>query len=110
MSLKKILDNFQAPMMVVNVSKGEKDFTPEKSVNASSLYLLLESYKPDFHYITSTDAVTAIMEFASLKKASLIIMAPKIHGFFDGLFHHSFTHKLAHHTNIPLLLVHEKAE
>jgi len=109
MELKKLLDNFKAPLMVVNVEHKGKDFTSEMSTNASSLYLLLETYQPAFHYVNNVDTVAGITEFAVSNKASLIIMIPRSHGFFEGLFHRSVSRKLAYHTSIPLLLVQEKA-
>lgn len=107
--LKKILEEFQAELFVVNVDHKQKNLSPETPLNAVFLNDLLALYHPAFHYVDNPDPVGGIMEFSKAHQASLIITIPKSHGFFEGLFHRSVTHKLAYHTSIPLLVIHEKS-
>jgi len=107
--LKKLLDDFQAELLVVNVDHKEKNFTPETPLNAVVLDRWLTAYQPAFHYIENSDPVAGIMEFARARMASLIIVIHKTHGFLEGLFHRSATHQLVHHSSIPLLVLKEGA-
>jgi nucleotide-binding universal stress UspA family protein len=106
--LKKILDELEVPLLVVNVVHGNEKVMPEKAIPADDLFLLLSTYQPSFYSIDDKDTVAAIMEFADSHKASLIIMIPKSHDFWDGLFYPGVIRKLAYHTSIPLLLMHEE--
>jgi nucleotide-binding universal stress UspA family protein len=65
-------------------------------------------YRATYHFIDHSDTVAGITHFAQDRDASLIMVIPKSHGFFEGLFHRSVTQKLAYHTSIPLLVMHEK--
>jgi nucleotide-binding universal stress UspA family protein len=106
-SLKGLLDDFQAELLIVNVDHKERHFTSETPMNAVVLDRWLTAYQPVFHYIDNPDPVAGISEFARARHADLIIVIHKTHGFFEGLFHRSATHQLVHHTFIPLLIIRE---
>ncbi|HEX9509201.1 MAG TPA: universal stress protein [Puia sp.] len=103
--LKKLLDDFQAELLVVNVDHKDRNFTSETPLNAVVLDRWLTPYHPAYHSVDNPDPATGIMEFAKARNASLIIAIHKTHGFFQGLFHRSATHQLAYHTSIPLLVM-----
>lgn len=48
-----------------------------------------------------------ILEYCEKKNADLVTAITKRYGFFEGLFRKSLTSKLAYHTNIPMLALHE---
>jgi len=106
-SLKKLLDDFQAELLIVNVDHKERNFTSETPMNAVVLDRWLTAYHPVFHYIDNQDPVTGITEFARARDANLVMVIHKTHGFFEGLFHRSATHRLVHQTSIPLLIIRE---
>ena len=108
--LKKLLDDFQAELLVVNVDHNDKHFTSETPLNAVVLDRWLTAYHPAYHSVESSDPATGVMEFAQARDASLIIAIHKTHGFFEGLFHRSATHQLAYHTSIPLLVMRTASE
>jgi hypothetical protein len=47
------------------------------------------------------------MLYADKIQADLILTVPRKHGLFEGLFRRSRTAKLAFHTHIPMLAIHE---
>lgn len=49
----------------------------------------------------------AILDHCTAKGADLVTAITKKYGFFEGLFHQSITSKLAYHTSIPMLALHE---
>jgi nucleotide-binding universal stress UspA family protein len=53
------------------------------------------------------DFVESINIFAQDVGADLIITVPRRHSFLGGLFRTSHTQKLAYHSHIPVLTVHE---
>lgn len=48
-----------------------------------------------------------ILEYCESKGADLVTAITKRYGFFESLFHQSLTSKLAYHTSIPMLALHE---
>lgn len=108
--LRKLLDDFQAELLIVNVDHEEKHVGTQTFENAVVLGKWLADYNPAYEYIKDTDLVRGITTFAQERKASLIIAIHKKHGFFGGLFHRSATHQLAHHVTIPLLVMGEEEE
>lgn len=105
--LQKILDAFSAPLMIVNVDHNQAHFGEKTPLDTVVLHELLAPYHPSFHYTDNEDTVAGIMEFAMEHEASMIILIPKNQGFLQGLFHRSVTKKLAYHSSIPLLILHE---
>lgn len=107
-SLRKILDLFIPKLYVANVDAEHfvelsEEYKNEKAV----MNELLDGFEPDYAFIRLSDVSEAIHQFASDRKADLIITAPKKHGFLEKIFTTSHTEKLAYHTHIPLLAIQE---
>jgi nucleotide-binding universal stress UspA family protein len=107
-TLRKVLDLFLPKLYVVNVDTEHfveisEEYKQEKAV----MNELLEGFEPDYAFIRLNDFTEAIHQFASDKKADLIITAPNKHGFLEKIFTTSHTEKLAYHTHIPLLAIQE---
>ena len=93
--------------MIVNVDHDQAHFGEKTPLDTVILHELLAPYNPSFHHTENEDTVEGIMEFALANQASMIILIPKNQGFLEGLFHRSVTKKLAYHSSIPLLVLHE---
>jgi nucleotide-binding universal stress UspA family protein len=105
--LQKILDTFSVPLMIMTVDHEQTHFGEKTPLDTVVLHELLAPYHPSFHYTNNEDTVAGIMEFALEHQASMIILIPKNQDFLEGLFHRSVTKKLAYHSSIPLLVLHE---
>ncbi|MCW3122857.1 MAG: hypothetical protein JWQ38_2349 [Flavipsychrobacter sp.] len=108
--LMTFLDTVHASLSVVNVDFDEKHVSPETPLEISFIHQSLKKYDPSYTYLTNPDTVNGIIEFAIATKGSIIISVAKHRGFFEGLFHHSVTHKIAYNAPIPLLVLHEKID
>jgi nucleotide-binding universal stress UspA family protein len=53
------------------------------------------------------DIESVILDFCEQKETHIVSAISKRYGFFQGLFHKSLTSKLAYHSKIPLLALHE---
>ena len=64
----------------------------------------------NFHIVKSTvkDTEKAILEFAEKKDADIVALLSRKHGFLEGLFYTSVTSKVAFHTRLPFLALHEQ--
>ncbi len=104
--LKKVLDDFQAELLVAMVDYKEEKSSLDKAVNAIALQELLDVYHPVIYQID--DPIDGILEFAKKNAVSLIVSISKNHGFFEALFQTDITHKLAWKSPVPRLVIHEK--
>lgn len=68
---------------------------------------LLSPTDPDYTIIIDTDVNGAIEKFVQQNNSDLLIMIPRRHSFFEGLFHRSHTKAVAHVTHIPVLALHD---
>jgi nucleotide-binding universal stress UspA family protein len=105
--IKNLIHSLNAKLCVLNVDHEEwTHFHPDAMLEQESLHKMWDEESCDYYYIDHKDIVEGIIRFAEENHAQLIISIPKKHGFLDGLFHQSITKKLAHHSPIPLLLIH----
>jgi nucleotide-binding universal stress UspA family protein len=65
----------------------------------------LKDLYPDIHYIRKSKVEDGILEYLSQHEADLVMVFPKKHGLLD--FHSSQSRKLAEHSPIPVLSLHE---
>lgn len=64
--------------------------------------------KHSYHIASKKDDIEeTILNFCEQKETDVVSAISKRYGFFQGLFHKSLTSKLAYHSNIPLLALHE---
>lgn len=64
--------------------------------------------KHSYHISSNTvDIEATILQFCEQKDTDVVSAISKRYGFWQGLFHKSLTSKLAYHTKIPLLALHE---
>ncbi len=103
--LTRLLDIFQPELHVVNIQKeGRENFHPEEN---QALDNMLHNYNPQYHFLDRPNVPDAVTSFAQEQKADLLLIIPKRHGLFDSIFKRSNTSRIAFHTNVPLLSIHE---
>lgn len=106
-AIKGILTATKARLHVLNVQEHEKENTNKKD-QQQILQSLLIDYNPVFHSIYNPDFITAVNDFADANSIDLIITIPKKHQLFDGLFRESHSKKLAFHSHVPLMCIHQE--
>jgi nucleotide-binding universal stress UspA family protein len=102
--LKTILDHGKTDLSILHLLKsGEQvdDTHPEKL----KLEQLFKSYSPKFQYKKSEHFTDDIIDFVSENSVDIITIFPKHHGLIETLFN-SHTKKLAFHSQVPLLVLH----
>jgi len=105
--IKTILDLFKPALHIVNVDHEHYvELTDEYKIERSKLENMLKEYNPEFYFIRLYDFLDAISVFTFDKKIDLIVTIPKKH-FLKGLFTPSHTKKLAYHSHVPIVAIHE---
>lgn len=103
--LYKLLDIFKPELHVLNIQKeGREHIHPEENQELDNM---LHNYNPQYHFVDHPNTVEGITAFAEKEAADLLLLIPKKHGLFDSIFKRSTTSRIAFHTNVPLLSIHE---
>ena len=107
--LKATLNAFNKPALhIVNVdSEHYVELTDDYKAERAKLEKMLIDYKPEFYFIRLFDFLDAISQFAHDKNIDLILTVPRHHSFIGGLFKTSHTKKLAYHSHVPIVAIHE---
>jgi hypothetical protein len=83
------------------------ELTEEYKKEREWLSKTFESYHPEFYFIRMFDFLDAISNFASDHEIDLIVTVPRKHSFISGLYKTSHTKKLAYHSHVPVVAIHE---
>ncbi|MBV9962754.1 MAG: universal stress protein, partial [Parafilimonas sp.] len=105
-AIKSLLDITNAQLDILHVEANANDevsLEKEKAV----LNSLFANYNAQFHFLQGKVFTDAINQFALDNQSDLIIVIPKKHGLFEGIFKRSHAKALAFHSQIPLMSVHE---
>jgi len=106
--LKEFVKLFKSQVYVLNVIKEiKKSVAVKKSAAGAAIEDSLEGIKHSFHFVENDDTIEGINEFVSDKKADMVVIIPRKHKFLDNIFHERNTKRMAFHTSIPLLALHE---
>lgn len=108
-AIRQWVDRLGAKLSIVNVSESGKRFNIDSIPEQYDLHELFEALEPDYHFTEESDVAKGIMKLVRDLGAGLVISIPKSHGFFESLFRRNVTTALAHHTDVPLLLLREQA-
>ncbi|MEO5684406.1 MAG: universal stress protein [Chitinophagaceae bacterium] len=107
-ALREVLDIFKPFIHVVNVdSEHYVELTEEYKAEREKLETILAGFDTEYYFMRQYDFVEAINQFVSDYKIDMIFTVPKKHSFLGGLFKTSNTKKLAYHSHVPLVAVHE---
>jgi nucleotide-binding universal stress UspA family protein len=106
--IKSILDVTKAALHVVHVYEGDSAPTAEKNSQQKLLQSLFADYHPVFHFEHNDDFIEGINHFVETNEIDLIITIPRKHKLFEGLFKERHTKKLAFHSHVPLMYVHQE--
>lgn len=106
--IKSLLDLFRPTLYVINVdSEHYVEITEEYKEERSKLERHFSAYNPQFAFIRLFDFLDAINNFTRDHEIDLIITIPRKHSFLSNLFKTSHTKKLAYHSSVPIVAIHE---
>lgn len=106
--IKAVLNIFKPALHIVNVDPEHYvEVTDEYKSERTKLETMFAEYKPEFYFIRQYDFQEAISQFAHDKHIDLIIMVPRKNSFVTQLFKTSHTTRLAYHSHVPIVAVHE---
>ena len=103
-SLRRVLEIFKPELHILHIKEEkEGDLRAEKQ----KLDDMLEEFHPIHATVNDHDFTKGIGAYISRKAANLMITIPKRHNFLTNLFKPLHTSKLAYHSHVPILTIHE---
>lgn len=106
--IRTILDLFKPNLHIVNVdSEHYIELTEEYKKERAVMISQLGDYNPEFSFLRLFDFLDGVNTFAETKNIDAILTIPKKHNFLSALFQVSHTKKLAYHSHVPIIAVHQ---
>lgn len=106
--IKALLDLFRPTLYVINVdSEHYVEITEEYKEERAKLERHFSNYNPQFAFIRLFDFLDAINNFTRDHEIDLIVTVPRKHSFLGNIFKMSHTKKLAYHSSVPIVAIHE---
>lgn len=107
-ALRATLDIFKPNLHIINVDSDHYvELTEEYKAERAKLAVMLDGYNPEFYFMRFYDFLDAISQFSSDYQIDLLITVPKKHSFLSALYKTSHTRKLAYHSHVPVVAIHE---
>lgn len=97
---------FEAKLLLINIIDEEQKGSLKKEISGALLEHVFDKQNHTTSFRKSEDVTEGINRFVDHHNIDLLIMLPKKHTLFSRLFHESNTKKMAFHTHVPLLTIH----
>jgi nucleotide-binding universal stress UspA family protein len=106
--LKEMATLFNAHIYILNVAKESSEgMDLETAVEGLKLDTAFKQIDHSFHSVTNDEVVNGINDYVSKMHMDMVVMIPRQRSFFENLFSGSQTKRMAFHTHVPLLALHE---
>lgn len=105
--ISKYVELFNSKLIVINVVDSFENVDFKQTLFEAKNKSIFEGIIYSVHFIEGDNLIKNINDFIDKNKADLLIMIPKKLNAFSKLFHISSTKKMAFHSHIPLLAIHE---
>lgn len=97
---------FDAKLHLINITDKDEKPTYKKDLNAALLEHVFDKVNHTVSFRKNDDVVDGVNKFVDNNHIDMVVVLPKKHTIFSRLFHESNTKKLAFHTRVPLLAIH----
>jgi nucleotide-binding universal stress UspA family protein len=104
--IQAVLDIFNPKVHIVHVSSDPSKMSKEETAEKSKLQQLFNNYNPEFYAIKDNNVVDTLDQFAMDNNIDVILTVPRQHAL-SGIFQTSHTKRLAYHSHVPVIAVHE---
>jgi len=106
--LKDFVKLFKSHVYLLNVMPELEIASPtRKKVAGNQIEHALEEFSHSFKFLENNDIVDGINEFVDENNIDMIVMIPRKHSLLESVFQGSNTKRMAFHSHIPLLALHE---
>lgn len=103
----EILEEKNATLSVLNISKKGIGLNANQLKNKELLEDYFDNYKYSFHFLTNKKLEAAVQCFVESRDIDMIAMVAKNLNYFQQILFHSKVEEISYHTDIPFLVLHE---
>ncbi len=107
LTLAEIMAINEAELMVLHMSRTERELSPLQQENKSFLKDFLQDKPASFHFITEKNIENGLSEFIADNEVDMVAMVAKNINFFQRLLFKPSVTKISYHTRTPFLVLHE---
>ena len=104
-----ISQKYDMHLHLLHIDEQEQPIDTVELFEGRKLDLYLKKVDHSFHISNEKDIEEAIHKYVSDHDIDLLAVMPRKHSFFDGLTHKSITKRMAHHSEVPLLVLHDRS-
>lgn len=105
--IKNWARTFNANLHILNIVAPDEKPNAEKAIAGIQLESIFDNINHSLYFPENDDITYAINDFVEKHNIDLVIMIPRKHNIFSSIFHASNTKKMAFHSHIPLLTIHD---
>ena len=106
--IKFLLNEFHPQLHVLHITAKKHGLLSDTEIKETQrLKEILKDARPVFHFMQNENIEEAINDFSENNNLNLLIVIPKTHGLFKGLFRKSRSREVALHSHIPVMSIHE---
>src|SRR5436853_7400432 len=98
---------FRAEVEVVHVVKLDEEPHPSTANKMIKLRAALRGIKHHFYFPVSANITEDLTSYVMSQNAGILVMLPHKHAMLEKLFNKGNTRRMAFHTNVPLLSLHD---
>ncbi|MCF8257848.1 MAG: universal stress protein [Flavobacteriales bacterium] len=103
----EIARDCKATIQLVHVLDEGHTIALDEAIAGLRMEHLLNGIPHDYLFLANSDKATAIESHANENGIDMVVTVPRRNNFFDAIFHRSVTRKLALHTKVPMLVMHD---
>lgn len=105
--LKTFLQLFNAKLMIFNVVDPHAEPVLEHAISGVKIENSFSDFDHSLYFPENDDLVYGINDFVDEHDVDMLVMIPKKHNLFVHMFQQTHIKKMAFHTHVPLLAIHE---
>lgn len=106
--ISSVLHPLNPKLHIVSVNKETVSQADTEIQQAKeNLEIMFDSFEKEFHFLTKSDFYTALDNFIKEKNIDILVTVPRHQSNSSSLFKSTHTKKLAYHSHIPILAVHQ---
>ena len=105
--LKEFVKLFKAELFVIHVGAPDEEVVLAEAISGIRLENELDGIIHTLHFPSNPNIIEGLTEFQESHQIDLLVMIPKRHSLLSRIFHPSNTKRMAFHTHVPILALHE---
>ena len=109
-SLKEFVRPFRSKIYVLNIKSKQESASIEEAVVGIDLENKLSGIEHIYYFPEKDDLVEGINDFVKEHNADMVVIIPHRYNLREGLFHTSVSKKMAFHTQVPMLALHDNGK